>query len=141
MKTTEIVPLEDDEARALADWLRANHLPHTHIANEIGGSTRTAKIRALKAKRMGQTAGVWDYEVFVPIYDVEKEVAAYQELRIELKRRKGGVVSASQKKWGEVYEMAGIPCKVCHGATEAIEYIRGWIKNVNGDSENEQQAN
>lgn len=131
------VPLEDDEAIAFARWLRVNRIPATHIANEIGGSTNAAKIRALKAKKMGQTAGVWDYEVFVPIRDLDGEVAAYQELRIEMKRTKGGTVSPAQKNWGNVYEMAGIPCKVCRGAGEAIEYVRGWIKNVNGDDSDE----
>ena len=130
-------PLEDDEAIAFADWLRANHLPATHIANEIGGSTRTAKLRAFKAKRMGQTAGVWDYEVFVPVYDIDNEVCAYQEIRIELKRRHGSTTTPAQKKWQEVYELAGIPCKVCKGAEEAIEFVRLHIKQANGRDENE----
>lgn len=125
------VPLEDDEAVAFADWLSARHIPHTHIANEIGGSTRAAKLRAIKAKRMGQTAGVWDYEVFLPVTGVDGEVDTYQEVRIELKRRKGGTVSTAQKKWGEIYQMAGIPCAVCKGAEAAIEFINKIIKEIN----------
>ena len=126
------VPLEDDEAVAFADWLRANHIPSTHIANEIGGSTRTAKIRALKAKRMGQTAGVWDYELFIPVYDIDGEVSAYQEARVELKRVKGSTISPAQKEWGRIYEMAGIPCAVCKGAEKAIEFVQGLIKEIEG---------
>ena len=126
------VPLEDEEAVAFADWLRANHIPHTHIANEIGGSTKTAKLRAIKAKRMGQTAGVWDYEIFLPIKNVFDEVDAYQEIRIELKRRRGGVVSETQKRWGKIYEWAGIPCAVCKGAEEAILFVEKTIKEIEG---------
>lgn len=126
------VPLEDDEAVAFADWLRANHIPSTHIANEIGGSTRTAKIRALKAKRMGQTAGVWDYEIFLPVHDIDGEVSAYQEVRVELKRVKGSTTSPAQKEWGRIYEMAGIPCAVCKGAEKAIEFVQGVIKEIEG---------
>ena len=125
-------PLEDDEAVAFADWLRANKIPHTHIANEIGGSTRSAKLRALKAKRMGQTAGVWDYEIFVPVTNIDGEIESYQEVRIELKRRKGGVISPAQKRWGEIYAAAGIPCRVCKGAEGAIKFVNEQLCNING---------
>lgn len=123
------VPLEDDEAIAFADWLRANHIPHTHVANEVGGSTRTAKLRAIKAKRMGQTAGVWDYEIYLPVMGIDGNIDAYQEIRVELKRKSGGTVSQAQKEWGKIYEMAGIPCAVCKGAEKAIEYVQN-IQNV-----------
>lgn len=124
------VPLEDDEAVVFADWLRAMQIPHTHIANEIGGSTRVAKVRALKAKRMGQTAGVWDYEIFLPIKNIDGDIDAYQEMRIELKRAKGGTVSEAQKKWGEIYQLSGIPCAVCKGAEKAIEFVKNYLKEI-----------
>lgn len=125
------VPLEDDEAVVFADWLRAMQIPHTHIANEIGGSTRVAKVRALKAKRMGQTAGVWDYEIFLPVKNIDGEVDAYQEMRVELKRQRGGVVSEPQKQWGKVYELAGIPCAICKGAEKAIEFVQQYLNEIN----------
>lgn len=125
------VPLEDDEAVVFADWLRAMQIPHTHIANEIGGSTRVAKVRALKAKRMGQTAGVWDYEIFLPVKNIDGEVDAYQEIRVELKRQRGGVVSEPQKQWGKVYELAGIPCAICKGAEKAIEFVQQYLNEIN----------
>lgn len=128
------VPLEDDEARTFADWLRMVGLPHTHIANEIGGSTKTAKIRAIKAKKMGQSAGVWDYEIFLPVENLDGEIDAYQEIRIELKRKKGGTVSEAQKKWGKIYELAGIPCKVCKGAEEAVAFVREQLTLINGEN-------
>jgi hypothetical protein len=123
----------DDEAVAFADWLRANHLPHTHIANEIGGSTRVAKVRALKAKRMGQSAGVWDYEIFIPVANIYGDIDAYQEVRVELKRTKGGTTSPAQKQWGKIYEMSGIPCAVCKGAEKAIEFIEMVRKEINAN--------
>lgn len=132
MAKTLGVPLEDDEAKVFADWLRAVHIPHTHIANEMGGSTKTAKLRAMKAKRMGQTAGVWDYEIFIPVLNIDGDVDAYQEVRVELKRKKGGTVSAAQKEWGKIYELAGIPCAICKGAEEAIEFIKNNMELING---------
>ena len=129
---THGVPLEDEEAVVFADWLRAMHIPHTHIANEIGGSTKVAKVRSIKAKRMGQTAGVWDYEIFLPIEGVDGKVDAYQEVRVELKRTKGGTVSTAQKQWGEVYDKAGIPCAICKGAEAAIKFVKSIIEEING---------
>ena len=133
MNKTITVPKEDDEARAFDDWLRAVGLPHTHIANENGGSTKTAKLRAIKAKRMGQTAGVWDYEIFIPVRNIDGEIEAYQEVRVELKRIRGGTVSKAQKNWGKVYELAGIPCAICKGAEKAIEFINKIRKEINQD--------
>lgn len=127
------VPLEDDEAKIFAAWLRAQCIPHTHIANEIGGSTKTAKLRALKAKRMGQTAGVWDYEIFIPVKNIDGDVEAYQEIRIELKRVKGSTVSPAQKAWGEIYELAGIPCAICKGAEMAIKFVKNIIHEIEGE--------
>lgn len=127
------VPLEDDEAIVFADWLRGQQIPHSHIANEVGGSTKATKLRALKAKKMGQTAGVWDYEIFIPITNMFGEVDTYQEVRVELKRIKGSTVSEAQKRWGEIYELAGIPCAVCKGAEAAIKFVQQVIKEIEGE--------
>ncbi len=123
------IPLEDDEAIVFADWLKAMRIPHTHIANEVGEQTKSTKLRAIKAKRMGQTAGVWDYEIFLPVTNIDGEIDAYQEIRVELKRKSGGTVSPAQKEWGKIYEMSGIPCAVCKGAEKAIEFVQN-IQNV-----------
>lgn len=126
------VPLEDDEAVVFAGWLRAQQIPHTHIANEVGGSTKSARLRAIKAKKMGQTAGVWDYEIFVPITNIFGEVDAYQEIRVELKRIKGSTVSEAQKRWGNIYELSGIPCAVCKGAEDAIKFVEKVKQEIGG---------
>ena len=128
--TRAYVPLEEDEAITFATWLRYMHIPHTHVANEVGGSTGAAKARSIKAKKMGQTAGVWDYEIFIPVRNVDGEVDAYQEIRIELKRARGGTTSAAQKEWGKIYELAGIPCAVCKGAEEAIKFVEKIRKEI-----------
>lgn len=129
------LPLEEDEAIVFADWLRAMHIPHTHVANEVGGSTAAAKARAIKAKKMGQNAGVWDYELFIPVYNAFGDVDVYQEARVELKRKRGGAVSTAQKEWGEVYKMAGIPCAICKGADEAIKFVQSVIREIKGDKD------
>ena len=122
-------PLEDDECIAFSMWLNENAIPHAHIANESRSSSQHAMIRGAKLKRMGQSRGVWDYEVYVPIKGIDGTVDCYELLKIEMKRRKGGTVSAEQKQWGKIYELAGINCKVCKGADEAIKYVSKFIRN------------
>ena len=117
----KLVPTEDQEAEAFHRWLSAKGIPHTHIANESGRG-RQAMLRTAKLKRQGQSKGVWDYEIFVPQLD-----GTLKEIRVELKRRKGGVVSAEQKIWGDIYERAGIPQKICRGWDEAREFTEKFL--------------
>jgi len=124
-------PLEDDECITFSTWLKLNNIPHAHIANESRSSNKNAIIRGAKLKKMGQSRGVWDYEVYVPIKGITGEVDCYELLKIEMKRRKGGTVSIEQKQWGKIYELAGIPCKICKGADEAIAFVNKYLKNDN----------
>ena len=114
-------------------WLELRHIPHAHIANESRSSSRAAIIRGAKLKKMGQSAGVWDYEIYVPIKGCTGEIDDYQLLKLEMKRRYGGTVSEDQKKWQKIYETAGIPCKVCKGAKEAIAFVEQFIYNENDE--------
>ena len=122
-------PLEDDECIRFSNWLSLNKIPHCHIANESRSGSRSAMIRGAKLKRMGQSRGVWDYEVYVPIKGITGTVDCYELVKIEMKRKKGGVVSPEQKVWGKIYEKAGISCKVCKGADEAIDFVKSLIHN------------
>lgn len=83
---------------------------------------------------MGQSSGVWDYEVYVPVYGIEGTIDDYQLLKIEMKRKYGGTVSPEQKNWQKIYETAGIPCKICKGAKQAIAFVEEFIYNKNDDS-------
>ena len=128
MVAKKTVPLEDVECLDFVSWLKreAPDVKFAHIANEARSNRRDAVIRGAKLKKMGQSRGVWDYELFVPVYDVDNELADYQEIRIEMKRQRGGgsTTSPEQRKWGKVYDIAGIPHKVCFGADEAIDFVK-----------------
>lgn len=132
MNIADFNPLEDDECIAFSQWLTVNNIPHAHIANESRSSSKNAMIRGAKLKRMGQARGVWDYEVFVPIKGIDGHIDCYEMLKIEMKRRKGGTVSIEQKIWGDIYEKAGIQCKVCKGSDEAIAFVKRFLTNYNG---------
>lgn len=125
------LPLEDDECILFTRWLRNNHpeIKFTHIPNESRSSSKNAVIRAKKLRDMGVERGVWDYELFIPVYDVDGEIGDYQQLKIEMKRQRGGgsVVSPEQLEWAKVYDTAGIPHRVCYGAQEAIVFVTEYI--------------
>lgn len=124
------VPFEDDEVMVFHQWLEIQGMPHTHVPNEIGGSTSAIKARAVKMKKMGTSKGFPDLLVFIPITGVTGEIDSYQMCAIEMKRRKGGTVSKDQKRWLEILQASGAMTAVCHGADEAIAFIDAIMKEV-----------
>ena len=138
-KSKKTVPIEDVECFDFVDWLNkyAPDVKYAHVANESRSSKKDAAIRGRKLQRMGQKRGVWDYELFVPIYDVDGEIGTYQELRIEMKRQRGGgsTVSKEQKEWQKIYDAAGIPTKICYGADEAIAFVKQFAQKIQFDDD------
>ena len=123
----DLIPKEEDEQIAFVSWCRLNNIICHHCANEIGGSTRALKLRAIKAKKMGTSKGFPDLLVFVPIKGVSHRVDAWQMLAIEMKRKKHSTTSPEQKEWLKILELAGIPSRVCKGAEEAIAFVREFM--------------
>lgn len=137
-RLTQMNPTEDQEAEALAQWLRLKKLPFTHIANESGRG-RTAMLRTAKLKRMGQSKGFPDYLIAIPSHIPYLEVIEDGEncierrvdkrlIAIELKRQKGGHVSPSQREWLKILNSAGIEAVVCRGFEEAKKFIEERLK-------------
>lgn len=129
-RLSSIVPSEEDEQQAFVQWLMLNNIPHFHCPNEIGGQTRSLKVRAIKMKRMGVSKGVPDLFVFIPVAGINGHTDAYQAVAIEMKRKKGARTSEEQKQWLKVLELAGIPCAVCKGAEEAIKFVETIRKEI-----------
>ena len=129
----QIVPKEDEEQMAFVQWCRLNNLIVHHSGNEIGGSTRAVKVRAIKMKKMGTSKGFPDLLVFIPVYGITKRIDCYQMCAIEMKRKKGSTTSPEQKQWLKVLEMAGIPSAICKGADAAIEFVESIRKEINDE--------
>lgn len=126
-------PIEDIECEVFHNWLDQYDIPHTHIPNESRSSKRDAVIRARKLQRMGVSSGYWDYDVYVPVIDVDGNVGSYELIKIEMKRAKKSLstVSANQKKWGRVYELAGLECYICYGAEAAGKVVEEVYERIN----------
>lgn len=125
------IPLEEEETKAFHQWLQIQNIPHTHIPNEIGGSTSAMKARAVKMKKMGTSKGFPDLLVFIPVYGTTGDVDCYQMCAIEMKRKKGSTTSKEQKEWLKVLTESGVLCSVCKGADEAIKFIETIRREIN----------
>lgn len=132
-KTGKNFPNEDVECKNFHLWLQRRGIPHTHIPNESRSSKKDAVIRGRMLKSMGVSAGYWDYDVYLPILDVNGRVGSYELIKVEMKRARKSLsrVSEEQKEWGKVYEKAGIRCKVCWGAEDAADYIENLYEDIN----------
>lgn len=127
-------PIEDIECEVFHNWLELYGIPHTHIPNESKSQTKAAIIRGAKLKRLGVSSGYWDYDVYIPALDLDGEVGSYELVKIEMKRAKKSLskVTEGQKKWGEVYELAGFECYICYGAEAAEEVVSEVYERING---------
>jgi len=110
-------PTEDAEQQVVVQWLELHRLHYTHVPN--GGWRHVATARRLKA--LGVKAGVPDLLIF------ERPPARPDAVgvAIEMKRAKGGRVSAEQQRWLAHLERQGWVVAVCQGAGEAVELLRG----------------
>ena len=107
---------EDAEQLALARYLDFIGVKWAHVPN--GGNRNV--ITAKKLKGHGVKKGVPDVLIFQspPLVPYAKGIA------IELKRVKGGTVSAEQKEWLEHLENQGWCCCVAKGAGEAVKFLK-----------------
>lgn len=126
-------PIEDIECEDFHSWLDQFDIPHTHIPNESRSSKIDAVIRARKLQKMGVSSGYWDYDVYIPVLDLDDEVGGYELIKIEMKRavKRLSTVSANQKKWGKIYEMSGITKFICYGAEEAENRVMEMYELIN----------
>jgi len=116
-KETKIYPTEQQEAEALADYLRLRKFKFTHIPNET--FTRNWGTR-MKNKRMGVSSGVPDYLIIIKNFLIF----------IELKRTKNSNISKPQKEWIEkLNECSGVIAAVCYGFSGAKNFIEDLEKN------------
>lgn len=134
--TTKVCPTEDEECKAFSAWLKYRGVPHTHIPNEnAGGYTpadrRRMMLRMKKLKAMGLSAGYWDYDIYIPVKDLDGIISTYELVKIEMKRFKGGTVSQQQKDWQKIYEATGIPCKICKGFDDAKQFVEACMARIN----------
>jgi hypothetical protein len=107
----ELNPLEDTEQKTVIDWLKCNNILFSATVPD-----------RRYCHRMGYIPGVPD----IMIYDrpaIVIDGMVYVGAAIEMKRRKGGVVSPEQAKWISSLRDRGWACEICYGADQAIAFL------------------
>lgn len=114
-KTTasEAVPSEDQEQMLLVQWFRRTYAGVRIFAIPNGGHRHPAV--AAKLKATGTSSGVPD--LFIPAW----------RLWVEMKRVKGGSLSAEQKDWIQYLESVNYWCIVGKGAEDAKAKISAFF--------------
>lgn len=108
------IPTEHEEQRELVRWFRLTW-PGTRIFAIPNGGARS-KATAGRLKAEGVVSGVPD--LFVPAWG----------LWIEMKRFKGGAVSAQQRDWIAYLESIGHTCLVSKGFEDGRLKILEFVK-------------
>jgi hypothetical protein len=117
-------PTENQEQAALFEWAEAasGKYPELRLLHAIpNGGLRDGRTAAV-LQRTGVKSGVPDIHLPIPRGE-------YAGLWVELKRQKGGVVSANQRIWLNRLNANGSKAVVCNGWEEArdeiIKYLEG----------------
>jgi hypothetical protein len=106
------VPSEHLEQVYFVAWFRREFAGVRIFAIPNGGSRGIREASRFKAE--GVSAGVPD--LFVPAWS----------LWVEMKRQKGGTVSAEQKDWHQYLLEIGDTVMVCRGCDDAIAQVTEW---------------
>lgn len=122
------VPTEHQEQVALMQWARrhAYQYPELRLLHAIPNGEKRSHSVANRLKLEGVSPGVPD--LFLPV----PRIASYARLRhglyIELKRQRGGSVSAEQKDWHVALRAQGYEVVVAKGWEAAVVEIRSYLE-------------
>lgn len=117
---------EDELQELIVDWL--NHsLPMGSVFHHSPNEGKRHVAYKLKLKRQGTRFGWPDLEIFVPDTGW-KNIEAKGAIMIELKRPKGGTVSANQKDIHERLRCTGVYCFVARKLYHVERYLEPLLK-------------
>jgi hypothetical protein len=117
--TAQKIPSEHYEQALLVQWFRQTYKGVRIFAIPNGGARSPATAGRLKAE--GVSSGVPD--LFIPAW----------RLWVEMKRTKGGSLSAEQKDWIAYLESVGFCCIVGKGAEDAKAKISAFFDERKGN--------
>lgn len=122
------VPSEHAEQVAVMRWaaVAEARYPELALLYAIPNGARTSIGTARKLKAEGLRSGVPD--LCLPVARGIDHTAVWHGLYVELKRQRGGSVSAEQKQWHDALRQQGYRVEVCKGAEAAITTITAYLE-------------
>lgn len=119
------IPTEDTEHAHIFAWAAwaSGKYPELDLMHHIPNGGKRSKSEAARFKAQGVKAGVPD--IFLPCAR-----GGYHGLYIELKRTKGGKLSAAQKEWIDALRGQDYKVIVCYGFDEAREVIISYLEGA-----------
>ena len=116
------ISTESEEQQALFQWARLNekNCPELRLMYHIPNGGLRNKSVAVRLTAEGVRRGVPD--ICLPVAR-----SGYHGMYIELKRRKGGIVSKEQTEWLELLAAQNYLSLVCYGWDEAREAIKDYL--------------
>lgn len=120
----QYIPTEDTEQAHIFAWAAwaSGKYPELDLMHHIPNGGKRSKSEAARFKAQGVKAGVPD--IFLPCAR-----GGYHGLYIELKRTKGGKLSAVQKEWIDALRGQGYKVIVCYGFDEAKGIITEYLES------------
>ena len=116
------LPTEEEEQTTFVQWLGVKKLKFTAIPNSTYTLSWNQK---RKNKATGVRKGLPDLLIIIPENTRSSNGGL---IFIEMKRRKGGVVSPEQKEWiAALNGVMNVEAWVCRGADEAIKTMEKHI--------------
>jgi VRR-NUC domain len=128
--TNPLMPSEHDEQVAVFAWAATQLKRHPELALmfAIPNAGKRHVAYAVKLRDEGLKAGIPDIFLPVPHYLCDFNRFDYHGLWIEMKRKRGGVVSPEQKWWHQQLTENGYRVVVARGAVEAIAEIENYLR-------------
>ena len=121
-KDTRMLPTEGQEQATLFSWaaMIKCRRPELQLLFHIPNGGERSKVEAARFKAEGVKPGVPD--LFLPVAR-----GPWHGLFIELKRQKGGKVSAAQRLWIDALLTQGYCAAVCYGWKDAAKLIEDYL--------------
>jgi len=124
-RVTNLTPYEHDEQVMFVTWFKCTFKNIKILAIPNGGSRN--KIEAAKLKAEGVSKGVPD--LYIP------ELCLW----VEMKRKKGGYLSAEQKEWKSYLEEIGHKFIIGYGHHDAKKKVLEFLENKNDTSQRDKK--
>lgn len=115
-----VIPSEHDEQAQLVSMVEAVFPAVSALLFAIPNGANKSPVARLRFKAEGLRPGVPDMFLAYP-------AGRWHGLFLEMKRRRGGVISPEQKAYIEALRAQGYRAEVCRGCDEALEVLRDYL--------------